>query len=63
MSLNKKYDLGYLNGKKRTIYWKIIAGPPGAKLSSLQNHDLILDDYDLKIRKMNANGNFQNFGE
>ena len=63
MRLNKKHDLSYLYGKKRTIYWKIIAGPSGAKLSSLQDHDLILDDYDLKIRKMNSNGNFQNSGE
>lgn len=52
MRLNKKYDLGYLNDEKHTIYWKIIAGPPGAKLSVLQDHDVVFDDYDMKIRKI-----------
>jgi len=52
MRLNKKYDLGYLYGEKQVIWWRIIAGPPGAKLSILQDHDLIFDDYDLKIRKL-----------
>jgi len=37
-------------GFPRTIYWKIIAG--NRKLTVLEDHDLIFDNYDLKIRKI-----------
>jgi hypothetical protein len=32
------------------IYWSVVAGP--RDLSILQDHDLILSDYDLKIRQI-----------
>lgn len=54
----RKHDLTYLNNKPYNIWWKVIAGPPPKKggrsspISALQDHDLIFDDYDLKIRKL-----------
>lgn len=45
------YSLRYLYNEPKTIKWKVIT-PEGAKLSVLQDHDLIFDDYDLKIRKI-----------
>jgi hypothetical protein len=47
-----KYDPNYLYGEKQVIWWKIIAGPPNRKLSVLEDHDVVFDDYDLKIRKL-----------
>lgn len=44
-------NLHYLYNKPKTIYWKVIA-PKDYKLSVLEDHDLIFDDYDLKIRKL-----------
>ena len=44
-------NLNYLMNKPTKIWWKVIA-PKGAKLSQLQEYDLVFDDYDLKIRKL-----------
>ena len=57
----KNYDLQYLENKPKKINYKIIAGPPGAKLSSLQDHDLIYDAQDLKIRKLDTPENLKHF--
>lgn len=35
----------------KTIFWDVIA-PIGARLSILQDHDVIFDDYDMKIRQL-----------
>ena len=43
--------LDYLNNRPYRIWWRVIA-PKGAKLSILQENDLIYDDYDLRIRKI-----------
>lgn len=49
---NKKYgSLAYLAAKPKIINWKVIS-PVGVRLSSLQDHDVVFDDYDLKIRKL-----------
>jgi hypothetical protein len=49
---NTKYgNLNYLLNRPKTIWWKVVS-PPEARLSILQDHDLIFDDYDLKIRKL-----------
>jgi hypothetical protein len=32
------------------IYWKVIAG--NRRLDVLEDHDLVFDEYDLKIRKI-----------
>lgn len=34
------------------IFWKIVAGP--TNLHEINLYDIILDDYDLKIRKMDV---------
>lgn len=39
-------------GYPKKIWWKIIAGPPDFRLSILQEYDLIFDEYDYKIRKI-----------
>ena len=44
--------LEYLNNKPKTIWWEIIAGPPGYKLNALQDHDLVFDKFDYKIRQL-----------
>lgn len=44
--------LNYLNNTPQKVWWEIVAGPPGAKLSILQEYDLIFDDYDRRIRKL-----------
>jgi len=49
--------LEYLNRKPKNINWKIIAGPPGSKLSVLQDHDLIFDQKDLDIRRLDIKFN------
>lgn len=46
-----RLNLNYLNNKPYRIWWKVIA-PKGAKLSILQESDLIYDNYDLNIRKL-----------
>jgi len=33
-----------------TVYWKIVAG--SRKLDVLEDHDIIFDEYDEKIRKL-----------
>lgn len=33
------------------INWEVVA-PEGGRLSILEDHDLILEEYDLKIRKL-----------
>ena len=43
-------NLHYLYNTPKTIKWKIIAGPTGYELSSLQDHDLVFDEHDYKIR-------------
>lgn len=52
MSRRIPRGLDYLKNEPYTIWWDIIAGPPGCKLNALQDHDLIFDDYDLQIRKL-----------
>ena len=44
--------LEYLNNKPKTIWWEIIAGPPGYKLNALTDHDLVFDSHDYKIRQL-----------
>lgn len=47
-----KADYGHIyKNDPKTIYWRVVAG--NRRLSVLEDHDLIFDDYDLKIRKMN----------
>ena len=46
----RQTGLDYLNNKPVNINWKIVAGPPGRKLSVLEDHDLIFDQRDLDIR-------------
>lgn len=33
----------------KTIWWDVVV-PKGAKLSIMQDHDIVFDDYDMKIR-------------
>lgn len=35
----------------KTIWWNVIA-PQGAELSILQDHDVVFDHYDMKIRQL-----------
>jgi hypothetical protein len=44
--------LAYLNQKPERVKWKIVAGPPGAKLSVLQESDLVYDKHDRRIRQL-----------
>lgn len=39
-------------GYPRKIWWDIVAGPPGYRLDIIQEYDLIFDEYDYKIRKL-----------
>lgn len=41
----------YLKHRPHRIFWDVVA-PKGAKLSVLQESDLVFDKYDLKIRKL-----------
>lgn len=43
--------LSYLYQTPKTIYWRVTA-PENARLSVLQDHDLIYDQKDLDIRKI-----------
>lgn len=56
-------NLDYLKLPPKTINYKIVAGPPDAKLSSIQDHDVIFDKYDLKIRKLDTKENLERFDE
>jgi hypothetical protein len=44
-------NLQYLYKTPKILNWKIVAGPPGAKLSPIQQYDLIYDEKDLKWKK------------
>lgn len=44
-------NLDYLQNKPKRINWKVIA-PLEAKLSPLQEYDIVFDSIDLKIRKL-----------
>ncbi len=46
--------LAYLNQKPERVKWKIVAGPPGAKLSVLQESDLVYDKHDRRIRQLDV---------
>ena len=35
----------------KTIWWEVVA-PKGAELSMMQDHDVVFDDYDMKIRQL-----------
>ncbi len=52
---SKTGNLDYLKLPPKRINWKIVARPSGAKLSSLQDHDIIFDKTDLRIRKIDTN--------
>jgi hypothetical protein len=47
-----KHSLDYLMGRPKTIWWKVVTGPPGYKLSILQEYDLVFDKKDCEIRKI-----------
>lgn len=47
----KNDNLDYLRNKPKTIRWGVVA-PKGAKLSVLQDHDLLFDKHDYKIRQL-----------
>lgn len=50
----RKYmNLTYLNNKPKRLNWKVIAGDEDS-LDYYQTYDLIFDDYDLKIRKIDG---------
>lgn len=59
----KQHSLDYLKLPPKTINYKNIAGPKGCRLSSLQDHDIIFDKYDLKIRKLDTPENLARFDE
>jgi hypothetical protein len=64
MKTHKKYtNLDYLKLPPKIINYRIVAGPPNAKLSILQDHDVIFDKYDLKIRKLDTPENLDRFDE
>ncbi len=48
-------QLDYLHNKPKRINWKVIAGM--RKLSHYEAYDLIYDEYDLRIRKMDTSDN------
>lgn len=50
---NKNYDY-WKNPEKpypKNIYWEVIA-PKGERLNVLMDHDVVFDDYDMKIRQL-----------
>lgn len=51
---NRRLNVDYWKepeeGYPKTIYWKVIAG--NRRLSVLEDHDIVFDDYDLKIRRI-----------
>lgn len=48
-------NLNYLNNKPVKIWWNVIAGPPGYKLSILQEGDLVFDKKDCQMRQLDYN--------
>lgn len=50
---NKNYDYWKYPEKPypKTIWWDVVA-PKGYKLNALMDHDIVFDDYDMKIRKL-----------
>lgn len=54
-------NLNYLNRKPKKLKWKIIAGPPDVELDYYQSYDLIYDEKDLKLRKMDTEDNLKHF--
>lgn len=60
---SKQKNLDYLQLPPKTINYRIVAGPPGARLSSLQDHDVIFDKYDLKMRKLDTSENLTRFDD
>jgi len=47
-----KGDYGaYLQNRPKTIYWTVVT-PKSYKLSVLEDHDLIFDNHDCKIRRI-----------
>ena len=44
-------NLNYLQNKPKTIWWEVIA-PKGADLGIMQDHDLVFDETDYKIRQL-----------
>jgi hypothetical protein len=55
----KTAGLEYLKKKPKRLNWKVIAGPPGFELSSLQEYDLIFDEFDLRMRKLDTEENLK----
>ena len=45
-----RIDTRYVEMKPRRINWKVIAG--NDDLSEIQRHDVVFDNYDLKIRQL-----------
>jgi len=35
----------------QTIWWEVVA-PKGYELGVMQDHDIVFDDYDMKIRQL-----------
>lgn len=58
-----QHNLDYLKLPPKIINYQIIAGPPNARLSSIQDHDVIFDKHDLKIRKLDTKENLDRFDE
>lgn len=58
MKLRKKSTKSYdywkypEKGYPHKIWWNVVAGP--RELSILQEYDLMLDDYDYKIRRLDV---------
>lgn len=64
MKIRLKYtNLDYLKLPPKIIHYKIVAGPPGERLSWIQDQDVILDKHDLKIRKLDTKENLDIFDE
>lgn len=51
-------NLNYLANKPKRLKWKVIAGD-GYSLDYYQSYDLIFDEYDLKIRKLDTKENLE----
>lgn len=60
---SKPNNLEYLKLPPKTINYRIVASAPGVRLSSLQDHDIIFDKQDLKIRKLDTKENLARFDE
>lgn len=53
MAKFNRYDPNYLTNKPKVIRWQVIAG--NRRLSPLESYDVVFDEYDLKIRKLDVN--------